>query len=222
MTRVSQIVRSSLFWLAILYLAAGLAYALVAPVFEKPDEDGHYGYILYLREHHTLPPLYFSDGFSSEYKQPPLYYFVASVLTGWLPTVADPDALLVTNPYIQHSVPGYRSDNRNVFLHPPHTTPLILGVRLVSLLFGLGTMIAAYYLALQLFPQESLVPIATAAVTGFQPKFLYMATAINNDAIVAFFGTLIVTLLVRRLRKVLSPTLPWPWADSWALPASPK
>ncbi|RLC78400.1 MAG: hypothetical protein DRJ03_25320 [Chloroflexi bacterium] len=201
MTRVSRIVRSSLFWLAVLYLAAGLAYALVTPVFEKPDEDGHYGYILYLREHHTLPPLHFLEGFASEYKQPPLYYFVASVLTGWLPDVAEPERLLATNPYMDSSVPGYREDNRNVFLHPPHVTPVALGARLVSLLFGLGTMVAAYYLALQLFPRQSLVPIATAAVVGFQPQFLYLATAVNNDAPIAFFGTLVILILMVRLQQ---------------------
>lgn len=201
MKRISRIARSSLFWLVVLYLAAGLVYALVTPVFEKPDEDGHYGYILYLQEHRTLPPLYFAEGFPSEYKQSPLYYFVASVLTGWLPDGTDPEHLLATNPYMDFSVPGYREDNRNVFLHPPHATPAILGARLVSLLFGLGTMIAAYYLALQLFPRQSLVPIATAAVVGFQPQFLYMATAVNNDVPIAFFGALVILILMARLQR---------------------
>ncbi len=200
MTRISRIIRSSLFWLAVLYLAAGLAYALVTPLFEKPDEDGHYGYILHLREHGSLPPLYFAEGFSSEYKQPPLYYLLASLLTRWLPETAEPESLLATNPYMNFSVPGYREDNRNVFLHPPHITPLVLGSRLVSLLFGLGTMLAAYYLASQLFPRQSLIPIATAAVVGFQPKFLYIATAVNNDAAAAFWGALTVALLARRLQ----------------------
>jgi 4-amino-4-deoxy-L-arabinose transferase-like glycosyltransferase len=192
-------------WLAVLYILVGITYILVTPVLEKQDEDGHYGYILYLRKHRTLPPLSFSDGFPSEYKQPPLYYIVTSILTSWLPDVADPDHLLVTNPYMDFSVPGYRNDNRNVFLHPPHMTPLILGARLVSLLFGLGTMIVSYFLALQLFPQKSMVPIATAAVVGFQPKFLYIATAVNNDAAMAFFGALIVTFLIYRLQKSTLP-----------------
>ena len=200
MKQASKIIRVPLFWLAVLYLVVGVAYALVTPMFEKPDEDGHYGYILYLREHRTLPPLYFAEGFSSEYKQPPLYYLVASLLTGWLPETAEPEDLLVTNPYMDFSVPGYREDNRNVFLHPPHMTPLTLGARLVSLLFGLGTVLAAYYLASQLLPRQSLIPIATAAVVGFQPKFLYIATAVNNDAAVAFWGALAVALLVRRLQ----------------------
>jgi len=195
-----RIVRAPLFWLAVLYILVGIVYALVTPVLEKPDEDGHYGYILYLREHCALPPLTFSDGFPSEYKQPPLYYVLTSILTGWLPGVAEPDHLLATNPYMDFSVPGYREDNRNVFLHPPYMKPLILGARLVSLLFGLGTMVTSYYLASQLFPRQSMAPIATAAVVGFQPKFLYMTTAVNNDAAIVFFGTLVITILMVRLR----------------------
>jgi hypothetical protein len=196
-----RIWRSGLFWLAILYVLVGAVHAQVVPVLEKPDEDGHYGYILYLREHRALPPLDSAKkGFAQEYKQPPLYYVVTAVLTGWLPSVANPDALLTKNPYVNYSVPGYRRDNRNVFLHPPRMTPLILGARLISLLFGLGTVVASYYLALQLLPRQSLVPVATAAVVGFQPKFMYMATALNNDAALAFFGTLIVLLLVRGLQ----------------------
>jgi 4-amino-4-deoxy-L-arabinose transferase-like glycosyltransferase len=194
-------IRTPLVWLTILYLSVGLAYALVTPLFEKPDEDGHYGYVLYLRENHELPPLIFSEGFPSEYKQPPLYYVATWILTGWLPGTADPDQLLTTNPYMDFSVPGYRNDNRNVFLHPPYLTPLILGARLVSLLFGLGTMLSSYYLALELFHKHSLVPIATAAVVGFQPQFLYIATAVNNDAAMAFFATLVLTVLVYRLQR---------------------
>ena len=95
---IRRAIRTPLVWLTILYLSVGLAYALVTPLFEKPDEDGHYGYILYLRENYKLPPLTFSEGFPSEYKQPPLYYVVTLTLTGWLPSTADPDQLLTTNP----------------------------------------------------------------------------------------------------------------------------
>lgn len=200
-SRLRRLNRTPLFWLAVVYLVVGSAYALVTPVFEKPDEDGHYGYILYLREHQQLPPLSFSEGFPSEYKQPPLYYIVTSMLTCWLPRVADPDQLLVTNPYMDFSVPGYRNDNRNVFLHPPHMTSLVLGSRLVSLLFGLGTMLSSYYLASELFHRSSLIPIATAAVVGFQPQFLYMATATNNDAAIALFSTLAMVVLIYRLQR---------------------
>jgi 4-amino-4-deoxy-L-arabinose transferase-like glycosyltransferase len=200
-SRLQEIVRAPLFWLAVLYSLVGVVYALVTPAFEKPDEDGHYGYILYLREHHGLPPLVFSEGFPSEYKQPPLYYLITSALISWLPDDTAPDRLLAVNPYMDFSVPGCRNDNRNVFLHPPYMTPLVLGARLVSLLFGLGTVIAAHFLASQLLPEQSLVSMATAAVVGFQPQFLYMATAVNNDAAIALFGALAIAILVYRLQR---------------------
>ncbi|MCP4537080.1 MAG: hypothetical protein GY832_08025 [Chloroflexi bacterium] len=200
-SKLIKLVRTPLFWLSILYILVGVIYALVTPVLEKPDEDGHYGYILYMREHHALPPLTFADGFPSEYKQPPLYYLIALTMTAWLPDDADPDHLLVTNPYRDLSVPGHRNDNRNIFLHPPYLTPLALGARLISLLFGLGTVIVSHFLASQLLPKTSWFPIATAAVLGFQPQFLYMATAVNNDVAIAFFGALALAILIHRLQK---------------------
>ena len=96
--RLEQVARAPLFWLAILYVLVGVAYAWVTPELEKPDEHGHYGYILYLREHRALPPvLPFLERSSAEFKQadqastrsklafefkqPPLYYNVPQKAT---------------------------------------------------------------------------------------------------------------------------------------------
>jgi len=209
-------VRKPLFWLAILYVLVGGIYAWVTPALEKPDEHGHYGYILYLREYHALPPLHpfppappgrqpeqvpIEEWLASEFRQPPLYYALVTVLTCWLPDEPDPDRMLVVNPYNRSSVPMHRNDNRNRFLHPPDVTPRVLAGRLVSLLFGLGTMLSAYFLAAQFLPKHSLVPLATAAIVGFQPTFMYISTAVNNDAAIAFFGAVTVTLLAYRWRR---------------------
>jgi 4-amino-4-deoxy-L-arabinose transferase-like glycosyltransferase len=196
-----QFWRAPLFWLAVLYLVVGVAYALVTPMLEKPDEQGHYGYIRYLRAQRKLPPLHSSDPWLIESKQPPLYYVVTAALTAWLPILKDEGQLLVLNPYMDLSVPGYRNDNRNQYLHPPDLTPLVLGARLVSLALGLGTVLVSYWLARQLFPRRTLVPIAVAAIVGFQPKFIYIATAVNNDAAVVFLSTSVTALLVYRLQK---------------------
>ena len=201
-TTMKRRIRSPLFWLAVLYLLVGGVYAWVTPILEKPDEEAHYGYIVYLREHRALPPLTFTGSMLSfEFKQPPFYYVVTAALTGWLPDVSNPERLLVTNPYLDASIPVYRNDNRNVYLHPPEMTPLFMGARLVSLLFGLGTLLMAYFLAEQLFSRQSRVPIAAAAIVGFQPSFLFIATALNNDVAIVFFSTGIVALLIYRLQK---------------------
>ncbi|NBD36630.1 MAG: phospholipid carrier-dependent glycosyltransferase, partial [Chloroflexi bacterium] len=196
-----QIQTLPLMGLVVLYLITGAMFILITPGFEKPDEDGHYGYILYLREQRALPPLSFADGFPSEYKQPPLYYLLAAGATSWLPLTDQPERLLEVNPYMYHSVPGQRNDNRNVFLHPPHLTPVVIGSRAVSLLFGLGAMLATGLIARQIAPDDARLSFVAAAIVGFHPKFLYLATAINNDVPVAFFGTVALLLLIRRLRR---------------------
>lgn len=219
--------RSPLLWLVVLYLLVGVTYALVTPMLEKPDEEGHYGYIRYLREQRALPPLYpaedvlasSSAGWFLESKQPPLYYLVAAVLTSWLPDIEDSGDLLVLNRYMDFSVPGYRNDNRNQYLHPPNMTPVVLASRLFSLALGLGTMLVAYWLALQLiqgsaagrsglFPNVPLIPLAVAAIVGFHPNFLYISTAVNNDAAIVFISTLVIALLVFRLLRGRTSAFP--------------
>lgn len=199
--KIRQLVHTPLFWLSILYIATGVIYAWVTPVLEKPDENDHYGYILYLRKYRTLPPLASPERWMNEAMQPPLYYVTAAALTAWLPDDPDLYELLELNPYISASVPGHRNDNRNYYLHPPYMTSLVMGARLVSLLFGWGTMLAAYFIAAQMFPRRSGAPVAAAVLTGFQPQFLYIATAINNDAATAFFGALVVAMVMYRLRR---------------------
>ena len=202
-SKLKQGIRLPFVWLIILYVLVGIVYAVATPVMEKPDEGGHYGYLLYLREQRTLPPPLPPSGviWWYEFKQPPLYYVVATVLTGWLPDTPDLRQTTTLNPYMWESVPGYRNDNRNRYLHPPDMTPLFFGARLVSLMFGLGTVVASYFLTVQLFPKNTRVPIAVAAVVGFQPQFIYIATAINDDSAIAFWGALIMAFLIYRLKR---------------------
>lgn len=180
-----------------LFLLTGLLYGIIPPMLEKVDEEGHYEYILYFWEHRALPPL----TPQAEYKQPPLYYIVTAVLTGWLPREENNLSSWRLNPYVTHSVPGHRSDNRNVFLHPPHMSPAFLGARMVSLFFGLGTLLLTYYFVQNLIPSRPLLAIATAAVVGFHPQFLYMATATHNDIGITFCSTLVLFLLARYIGR---------------------
>ena len=195
-----HVFKQPLFWLVVIYLLVGVGYAWLSPVFEKPDEAAHYGYLRYLRQHHHLPPLDVHTFWLFESKQPPLYYTVTAALTFWLPDVADPDRLIEQNPYAELSVPGVRNDNRNLYLHPPWLPALVFGARLVSLLFGLGTVVIVYGIAQHVLGESMLSRLAAAAVVGFHPKFLYIATSVSNDAATTFFGTLVVALLILKFR----------------------
>ena len=190
-------------WLELLlalYLLTGLSYIWATPVLEKPDEEDHYGYLRYVREQRRLPPLAPHEAWLFQSKQPPLYYVLAALATAPLDDIADPNTLIVQNPYMDRSVPGYREDNRNVYLHPPAMTGVIFGGRFVSLLFGLGTVVSAYILARFVLPGHFWFAWATAAVVGFQPLFLFITTSLSNDAPVVFFATVAATLLYARHR----------------------
>ncbi|MBN2006719.1 MAG: hypothetical protein JXA21_25420 [Anaerolineae bacterium] len=183
-----------------LYLLTGLSYIWVTPCLEKPDEEDHYGYLRYVREHHRLPPLAPQEKGLFESKQPPLYYVLAALATAPLKDVADPETLIVQNPYLDFSVPGYREDNRNVYLHPPSMTGVVFGGRCVSLLFGVGTMLNIYWLVKLLLPGNAGVALAAAATVGFQPMFLFIATSLSNDAPLAYYATATLALLSYRQR----------------------
>lgn len=186
--------------LLVLYLLTGLIYAGATPAFEKPDEESHYGYLRYVREQRRLPPLVPHQGWLFESKQPPLYYVLTAFLTAPLSDVADPNTLIEPNPYMDRSVPGYREDNRNVYLHPPTMTGVVFVGRCVSLLFGLGTLVSVYALATMVLPGRAWFSLAAAAAVGFQPLFLFITTSLSNDATAVFLATAVVTLLFARHR----------------------
>ena len=77
-----QIARRYVFAIAALALTIRIAYALVTPTFQAPDEYPHYSYVRFIHEFGRLPvqpnPAILDD--ELEFHQPPLYYVVASTL----------------------------------------------------------------------------------------------------------------------------------------------
>ena len=62
----------------VLALLFRIIFALIVPVFEKPDERVHFEYIEFLIDNKKLPVQ--QEGEYSEFFQPPLYYFLASFI----------------------------------------------------------------------------------------------------------------------------------------------
>jgi len=80
-------------YLAVIISAAfallGLTYSLVTPPFEISDETRHYAVIKYMADTAKLPvqePGEAQRHWSHEGNQPPLYYALAALLTGWINT----------------------------------------------------------------------------------------------------------------------------------------
>ncbi|MEP7200506.1 MAG: glycosyltransferase family 39 protein, partial [Chloroflexota bacterium] len=142
------------------------------------------------------------ERWQQEGSQPPLYYLLAAALTFWT-DASDWRTFAETNPYAVQGDPS-AFGNRNVYLHtaredfPWRGTALAVHVlRLVSLLFGAGSIVVTYRIAQSLFPTRAFVAIGAAAIHAFIPQFLFISAAVNNDALAALTCGLVVWQAVR-------------------------
>ena len=201
--------------IAILALFLGLAvfYNVGTPLYESPDELQHAAFVAWLAEGHSLPVLDPEDPgpWMQEATQPPLYYWVAATLTGWLPH--DPAASLATpNPYANIGDP-LRPDNKNRVLHDvdqerwPYSPGALSSrlVRAVSTLMALGTLWAIYRLGRITFPDRPGIALGMMGLVAFTPQFLFLSASINNDNLVILIASWVLVLLASWLS---TPGLP--------------
>ncbi len=192
------------------YFLLGGLYSITLPVFEAPDEQQHYAYVRYMASEGRLPPRGETSGAGHESSQPPLYYAIAALVTNW----GDNETGLSLPPnryYGNYQAPGTINDNKNTLLHTDlETFPWsgsVLKVhiaRLVNILFGGLTVGATYWLAYDIFSDQILAS-AAAATVAFTPQFLFISSAVNNDAAVSAFSTLALWRIVRGLYRGYTP-----------------
>jgi 4-amino-4-deoxy-L-arabinose transferase-like glycosyltransferase len=180
------------------YVVLASAYNLANPLFEAPDELLHYQFIRYLQEAHRLPEVDL-EGQISEYHQPPLYYVIASLLS---PRGSEPPLPHYTtvNPFWGYEIGRVGDDNKNQFLHPPEGFPYSLRrqsihvARLLSTLFGAGTVLLTYFLARRFV--DARTAAASMAVVAFTPNFLLTSGAVTNDSLIILLSAAAGLVLV--------------------------
>ena len=200
------------------YTALALLYSVVSPPFEVSDELWHYPLVRHLAQNGLqLPP---QDPASvgpwrQEGSQPPLYYFMAALLTAGVDT-SDMGAVRRINPHADIGI--VRPDgNVNMIVHraeaeafPWAGATLALHLaRFLSVALGLGTVLVSYHLARAIFPTEPAVHLGAAALTAFLPMFLFIAGSVNNDNLSTLLGNLLTLLIVRLLLLERAPN----WRD---------
>ena len=197
------------------FFALGIVYAVVTPLFEKPDEIWHYPYVKYLADGQGLPvqdlaktqPL-----MRQESTQPPLYYVTAALATFWIKD-DDWQDLVWLNPFWGYNAPGTINDNKNRVLHTDRERfpyrGAVLAVRtarLVSVIWGAITVLATYLMALELFPKRRSFAAGAAALVAFNPQFVFISSAVSNDSTVSALCTLALWLMLRLVRRGVSVT----------------
>jgi len=210
------------------FFSLGVLYSITVPLFEAPDEDGHYSYVKYMAEGRGVPaiPVDREGRFVPRTKRdvsrkadtvsryvvnhPPLYYGLAGLATSWVKPGSLEEAVWY-NPHFDYGVRGLRG-NKNAVIHtqdegfPYHGISLAVHIsRWVSLLLGGGAVAATYLLALELFPRWRWLALGASAITAFDPQFLFISARVGNDAAVAGFCSLALLETVRFLKEPPSP-----------------
>lgn len=210
--------RWALLTLIALYLALALHYGAVLPVLEGPDEQWHYGYVKYLADGGGLPVLSLDRPDLQESHQPPLYYAAGALATFWIDT-SDLPALMTPNPHWGAGGRTSEIDNKNLWVHgwPQESFPYagaalaVHVVRALSALMGAGTLLCVYLLARELLgarPNAAAAALAATGFVAFNPQFLYLSGAVNNDNLVVLVSALGLWLVAR---VALGREWPAPW-----------
>jgi 4-amino-4-deoxy-L-arabinose transferase-like glycosyltransferase len=187
----------------------GCVYSIVTPLMEASDELWHYPMVRYLANHRALPvqEAGLETAWRQEGSQPPLYYALGAVLTGWIDT-SDLGKIRRLNPHADNGKIT-EDGNTNLIVHVPAgidkawrgTTLAIHLIRFLSVLMGAGTVYLGYRLLLEIWPDRWEVALAAAALTAFNPMFLFISGAVNNDNLAMMLCALGIWLLVRLVRR---------------------
>ncbi len=199
------------------YLVLAIGFSVANPIYESTDELHHFRYIRYIQEFGALPEQRF-DQPRIQAHHPPLYYLIAAIATSWI--MPDHAALYepIHNPYYGYRYWEINNDNKNQYLHgldeqwPYHGMVLMVHVaRWVNVILGAIMVWVTYRIGLTIFnaPAGSSDPaddsrtgqsassnktlaVGAAAIVAFNPQFLFMSGAVNNDVIAGLIGSILL------------------------------
>ena len=211
----------SLIAILALFIVVSLAYSVVNPLHEATDELRHYRFVQHIVQRGSLP-VQGEDGCSAQGHHPPLYYALAAAATAWIDTGHDVCYEPPKNPFWAYRYWEVGRDNKNQYLHgrdeafPWSGEALAAHIaRAVNVLIGAATVWLTYLIARAIWPTRPYLAVGGAAIIAFNPMFLYMAGAINNDVIAALAGAAVTLGCVRLLRDPRG--LRWQWGIIFGL-----
>ncbi len=187
------------------YAIITLAYGILNPLFEAPDEHWHFFTAVYIAENGRLPVVEeeYDTWLSQEAAQPPLYYILGAALISPLDTGSAREEVWL-NPFGTQGIGNAAAlVNRNQIIHtaaeawPWHGTFLAAHLlRVLSTLLGLGTLLGIYHSARLLWPDETKRPLLATALIAFLPQFNFQHATISNDPLIIFLSTVALWQLI--------------------------
>jgi len=212
-----QEVHKAAWGIGCVYLILAIAYGLIAPPFESPDEIGHFFTTKYIADFGRLPVPDVESAekylYSQEGTQPPLYYLVGALIVRASDVSTERAAeYLQVNPHTTCGSPQL-AGNKGFLAHDPleetfpwQRTILALHLlRLYSTFLGLATVLGVYAIVHLCFPEHPGAAAMAAALTALNPQFLFVSAGINNDNMVVPLCTWALYWLLRSHLYGFSP-----------------
>jgi len=191
-TRATAAQRLIVAVLLLAHLGLTVAYSVVVPLGEAPDEADHWAYVVHLARERRLPV----GPAITQSKHPPFYYATAALVA----SAAEPRFdFLRANPDVFVGPPPAdpRAGSPNFFIHtaledwPWRDGPLAFHLaRLWSALLNTLALAASYGLLRSAFPRRPGLALATLGFLAFLPEFAFIGGSVSNDNAAALFGTL--------------------------------
>jgi 4-amino-4-deoxy-L-arabinose transferase-like glycosyltransferase len=205
-------------------LANGLAWSLIIPPFEVPDENAHYAYVQQVAERGTVPRQVLPQGrlspaedtmlaavlfyrmIGESHDPAPLSELQQRVVHAAevqpLSTRGSGDALSATNNpplyYVLEAVPYKLASSGSVL-------DRLALMRVLSALMGAVTVLLVYLFLAELLPRRPWAWSTGALVAAFQPLFGFMSGGVNNDDLLYLMAAGLLWALARAFRRGLTP-----------------
>jgi hypothetical protein len=194
-----------------LFIGLSIQFAFATPIFEAPDEPQHFSFVNRIANRWRLPNQMARNngGAEQEGSQPPLFYVIAAVLItpferGGLGTLRE------ENPHAQTGNPATLANYNDAIQHepyPPRFDPpraAVYAVRLFNIIFGAITVWAVWKAAHAAAPRQPQIALLATGLTALNPQFAFISGAVNNDAMAAMWGSLVIWQTIVMLREGFS------------------
>jgi 4-amino-4-deoxy-L-arabinose transferase-like glycosyltransferase len=176
------------------FVVIGVLYAALTPIWQVPDEPAHYNYIRALAEGRGFPIIEAGDYDQDLLSQLTHYHF-------------PPELSVEPLEYEDHQPPLYYLLATPVYLL---FDGAVLPLRLLSVLFGAGLLVAAYGTVRAVFPTRPELALAAAAFIAFIPQHVAMSAGVNNDTLAELLVGGTMWALAVYVGKGKRDDRPWP------------
>lgn len=195
--------RLALGLLLLVFLALSTAYNLAVPPGEAPDEISHAQFTEVLLRTGQLPTIpRDSARYSYEAEQPPLYYLL---LAGWAKLTGQGTGggsrlfpQLQGNPLFSFSSDAVP----NMYLHNEPQSELwsVRLLRLLSVLFGLVTLVMIWKAARVAWPDDNAAAVLSTGFAALLPGFTFTSGTLTNDTLAATTGAATLWAILSMIR----------------------